>query len=784
MVNFGFFQKMFDAFYQMTGYPITIGLIDGELIGNDNGVFLGAGWQRVCTDFHKLSGASAKQCSYFDGWLTKQINKGKSHAFYTCAFGMTVVAVPIIHENRIVAKLQAGPFFKEEPDLNCFKENAREYGFEVEEYIKAVSEVNVTSAQKLEEVIKCLKAYSEVISAYFIDKKEEIFLRGNININKNFIDECEKSNEVVTSTLLALDGYIYSFDSDLCFENHSWPFKVGFFGEIYDDIIGKHYTDFVSEDFLAELKEAMVLTNSTGETTKFLFKKDKKIYHISVILRYGVIGKPIGTTMQIKEVTGEIEALYNVEKLTVASEQSPVSIMITDKFGAIEYVNEAFLNVSGYEREEIIGESIFFLKVENINEADYKRLWSAVSNGETWQGEIVNKKKDGELYWVDCRICPVYIDGKIEYYAAVKNDITEKKEMEKALHNYKNELEEKVIQRTKQLEETSQNYKNIVEHITGIVWEADLNGIIRYVSPNIFRYSDYKPEDLLGKPASYLFDPSLHSKVYELLHNLSLAPREFNDFEVFLEKGKKRTYLKASGKPIYDIEGKAIGIRGISLDHTQQKGRDKEILTAIWNAEERQKAIISMELHDSVGSSLAAASIYLNTALRKHTDDSVLSKVDQIIKDTARDVRLIARQIRPPELEKLGLEGGLNNLKQLYENNGSLSIEFKICIDDVNLHPEMELAAYRIIAELITNSVKHGEATSVEIYVFAHSKNLYVLFEDNGNGNLKVNNSEISECVGIGISNIRNRVKAFDGVCKFYPIKGVGLVVGIEMMIG
>ena len=95
------------------------------------------------------------------------------------------------------------------------------------------------------------------------------------------------------------------------------------------------------------------------------------------------------------------------------------------------------------------------------------------------------------------------------------------------------------------------------------------------------------------------------------------------------------------------------------------------------------------------------------------------------------------------------------------------------------LSPQLELAAYRIIAELINNSLKHGEASRIAIIVFEFRAILYILFEDNGIGGLEV--SEKSYRTGMGISNIYCRVKSFNGHCSFFSIPNQGLVVDIQM---
>lgn len=778
-------QRMFENFFKLTKLSITLSLPNGEPLKRSNGCVLSAGQQNVCINYHRKIKSSSVRCEVSDSYLAKQVLNGKEHCVYKCLNGLVNVVVPVYYENQIVASLYINQFFLNKPDLNFFVRNARLHGYNEKAYMDAVNQVSIITEEKMNDAIEYMKSLSKLISCFIEEKKSDREPNRWFEVTNEIACKVQHHNEIITSTVLSLDGYIYSLDNRQHFEDYVGPFKIGFFGETTEALKGQHYTKIVNENILTDLKEAIVRTYSSGDTSKFIFSQEKKYYHASLIMRFDYWGKPVGTTLHIKEVTKEIDALYKVEKLTVAAEQSPHSIVIVDSYGLIEYVNSAFEKITGYTKKEAIGKNPRILKSGMLKKEVYENLWATIKNGEVWKGELINRKKDGSLYWENSAISPVVINGKIEYYVAIKKDITERKRMEKTLHNYKRHLEKKVVMRTKELRESYKNYKEIVEHLTGIIWEVDFKGCIRYVSPNVSRYSDFEDKDLIGKPISKLFPSELHELLYDFVKQFSVNPEEFSDFEVFMDKGTKRTYLKASGRPLYEMDGdcnKLVGIRGISIDFTQQKEKDKEILAAIWDAEEKHKAFIAMELHDSVGSSLSAASIYSNAAVKMYNDDQTIIKIDQIIKMTAREVRLVARQLRPPELEKLGLEGGLANLKRLFEESGQVNIDIRTSIYNAMLLPQLELAAYRIISELINNSIKHGKADEITINVFTYAGHLYVIFTDNGNGNLKINEEGVVIGEGTGIKNVLNRVKLFEGICNFFSVPEQGLVVGIEML--
>ncbi len=128
-------------------------------------------------------------------------------------------------------------------------------------------------------------------------------------------------------------------------------------------------------------------------------------------------------------------------KLSLAVEQSPVSIVITDLMGNIEFVNPKFCQITGYSAEEAAGKNPRILKSGETPPEEYRKLWATISGGGVWQGEFHNRKKNGELYWESATIAPVKnLDGAMTHYMAIKEDITEKKKLqEQLLHSQKME---------------------------------------------------------------------------------------------------------------------------------------------------------------------------------------------------------------------------------------------------------------------------------------------------------------------------------------------------------
>ncbi len=123
-----------------------------------------------------------------------------------------------------------------------------------------------------------------------------------------------------------------------------------------------------------------------------------------------------------------------MQQLWRAVEQSPVSVIITDIKGDIEYANPFFCKVTGYQLEEVLGRNTRILKSGENPPEMYKQLWETISNGGVWRGTMQNRKKNGELFWEFNTICPVLNQNNaISHYIALKEDITDQREKEEML---------------------------------------------------------------------------------------------------------------------------------------------------------------------------------------------------------------------------------------------------------------------------------------------------------------------------------------------------------------
>jgi PAS domain S-box-containing protein len=124
----------------------------------------------------------------------------------------------------------------------------------------------------------------------------------------------------------------------------------------------------------------------------------------------------------------------NLRTLTRALEQSPSSVLITSTTGEIEYVNPKFIEITGYSLSEVLGKNPRLLKSGHQSPEFYKRMWTTITSGKDWRGELCNRRKNGALFWEFAVIAPIHDEhGAITHFVALKEDITERRRLEAEL---------------------------------------------------------------------------------------------------------------------------------------------------------------------------------------------------------------------------------------------------------------------------------------------------------------------------------------------------------------
>ncbi len=182
----------------------------------------------------------------------------------------------------------------------------------------------------------------------------------------------------------------------------------------------------------------------------------------------------LGESDRAKREVSEVRE--RLRKLSRAVEQSPVSVIITDTDGSIEYVNPKFTQVTGYSSDEVLGMNPRILKSGELSREVYREMWETITAGREWRGEFHNRKKDGELFWEFASISPIFDEqGRITHFVAVKEDITVRKLTEESLAR------------------SEVHFRSLIENALDIIAVVAPDGAVRYINPPVERLLGYDP---------------------------------------------------------------------------------------------------------------------------------------------------------------------------------------------------------------------------------------------------------------------------------------------------
>jgi len=262
-------------------------------------------------------------------------------------------------------------------------------------------------------------------------------------------------------------------------------------------------------------------------------------------------------------INEQIRSVEHIRLFSQAIDQSPVSIMIADIKAKLIYVNKTFENISGYSAEEVIGKNPRILQSGHTDRKTYIKIWRALSNGKSYDCELINRKKNGETYFESAHFSPVVNDlGVVSHYMAIKEDISLRKKAENALRK-----SEKKLTKAQKIAQLGS-------------WELDLINNELIWSDEVFRIFEIDPDKF---SASFeAFTNTIHPDDREFVNKAyrdSLTTRKpYNIEHRILLEGNRIKHVQERCETSYDNEGNPLKSVGTVLDITLRKEQENHIL--------------------------------------------------------------------------------------------------------------------------------------------------------------------------------------------------------------
>nr|WP_280712781.1 PAS domain S-box protein [Desulfobaculum xiamenense] len=290
-------------------------------------------------------------------------------------------------------------------------------------------------------------------------------------------------------------------------------------------------------------------------------------------------GDEIQIIASIRDVTEQKKAQEVIKKLSQVVEQCPISVVITDRDGIIEYVNPSFCDVTGYSPEEILGHNPRILSSGKTPRSVYEDLWKTILDGQAWKGSFHNRRKNGEVYWESATIAPILNDtGKVTHFVAVKEDITERMLMEEAVR------------------ESEVKYRELVENANSIILKLDRSGNVTFFNEYAQEFFGFSEEEVLGKSIVGTIVPELESTGRDLsgmIMNIAQNPDEHaNNENENIRKDGTLVWVNWTNRALLDEEsGEVLGVLCVGLDITKQRKAQEERDKAARELDERNQQL-------------------------------------------------------------------------------------------------------------------------------------------------------------------------------------------------
>ena len=421
----------------------------------------------------------------------------------------------------------------------------------------------------------------------------------------------------------------------------------------------------------------------------------------------------------------------------------------------------------------------------------------AIKHVEELKGKLKNVVKETPI--ISSFIGSIEVYGKMKYICVLSfNEYTnfetwELEMMKTTLRSISRTIERKQIER--KLIVSEEHYKSVFNSYLDVYFEVDLNGKVMLISPSVKEVFGYKPEELNQYNVFRLFE-----KVSDVHITKELRVHgEIENFKSKIKHKKGKTLLTESKiKAKHDSKGEVVYYYGVIRDVSQQETAKKELdqikeqqeklkISSVFQGQDAERKRVSKELHDGLGQLITVAKLRLEGIIKSQKESNdrreELLGVLQIIEAAGFETKRMSYGLLPSVLEDFGLKAGINKIVGISSVNTITKVDFVTNLSVENRFEEnIEINIYRIVQELINNSLKHSKAKNIhiELYLDKTQRKLKLLAEDNGVGfdynEVKKNNS-----FGNGLINIFERCRLIKATYKIESSKKEGMQFYLEL---
>jgi PAS domain S-box-containing protein len=556
LIDFEKVDALLEGFNKTTGFVTAILDLQGNVLSK-------SGWRQICTEFHRVHPETSKQCTISDTQLAGKLAQGEKYHFYQCLNGLIDVAVPIIIKGEHIANLFSGQFFFEEPDSTFFKKQSEKYGFNQENYLKALGKVPVVSKEKVLTVMDFLLNMTQLISEMTFQKIEQM------ELNKTISESEEKYRYLFANNPQPM--WIYDLETLAFLEVNEAA--VNQYGYTQKEFLSMTIKDIRPVEDIPALLKDVELTRpnyySAGEWSHI--KKSGEVVIVEITSHLVEYNGRKARHVLVHDIThrkkAEVALRNNEIRLHTLIQAIPDLVWLKDMEGIYLSCNLAFEQLFGAKESEIIGKTDYDFVNKDLADFFRENDWNAVHAGKpTANEEWVTFANDGHRAILEVIKTPMYdFKGNLIGVLGIGRDITGRKLAEKTILDSREDLHRLL--------------NSMYEGAYGV----DTNGNCTFVNRAFLQMLGYQNEsEILGRHMHNLIHhshpdgssyPASECKMY-CAHQTNQSINVSD--EVFWRKDGTAFPVEYWSHPI-EKEGKVIGSIATFIDITERKLADKKL---------------------------------------------------------------------------------------------------------------------------------------------------------------------------------------------------------------
>jgi PAS domain S-box-containing protein len=452
----------------------------------------------------------------------------------------------------------------------------------------------------------------------------------------------------------------------------------------------------------------------------------------------------------------------------------------SDDFSAI-WVSHNIEKVSGFPSASFLTDS--GLWAARLHPDDRERVlgeFQRLPQTGTLHSEYRWQVADGTYRWfLDQAVLQTSADGSPKEVLGFWLDITERKAVDE------------------QLREVNDRLTALVQASPVGIVSLDAQGLCRLWNPAAEKIFGWSEKEVLGRPLPTVAPEQ--SNEHRFLRERVMEDKAFTDLEVVrYRKDGTRVYTSLSTAPLRDPNGCINGLLGLMVDMTQRKqvelqlnqSRDqlRALTTRLNSAREEEGARIAREVHDELGQAMTSLKLDLSWVARRlslpETADSRAQMLERIqgtmqqLDGTIQSVRAIATALRPSVLDELGLVAALDWQTRDFEKRTGIRCEWSMPSVPIPVGPDQATAIFRIYQEILTNVVRHAQASTIQVHLEVSAGWLVFEVSDNGCG---ISSSTLAHTNSLGLLGMRERATQWGGDLSIQGSEGKGTTVTVRI---